>query len=373
MEENLNKKVKNHKNSKLIIFLAIVLIVSLIGVGYFTYSLSAKEELKFNLEVYKEENGKICLIKNDNCSDLAYNIPTKINNANILAVDSDNLFILYDDNGLNIYNTKTSEINNITLKNTYSNYRLYTTNAKEKVSAIIYQNGSYDEYYNVLTNQKLLENKYHWLRYRDENYVEGRIDISEERDARIDLINLSNQNVILSNTMKEKGYINSYNLKRFGSKYYIYSYCECDVPGVKFYTDDGKDLFSPYNVVTPYSFSDTGNLFVAQNDKVLTYDIDGNLLKTSKKYNNILRLTSKYIISIDNNKFLNIDNVESEKNVFNYKLNDKYQNYILGNTSDENKYDLFGCVDKNYEGYNCSDSILYELDLDTLSLNKKDS
>ena len=38
----------------------------------------------------------------------------------------------------------------------------------------------------------MFEDKYHWLRYRDENYVEGRIDIPKENDARIDLINLSN-------------------------------------------------------------------------------------------------------------------------------------------------------------------------------------
>lgn len=338
----MNKVKKNNMNKNFIIIMLIILSITLIGIGYFIYDIiymPADEEKPFDIK-----------------------------NEEVLATDENNLFALYDDDGLKIYNTKTSEINSINLENTYSDYRLYTTNDNKRLSAIIYKNGEYEEYYNVIANEKLLEEKYHYLDYRDENYIEGGIYIPERSDRRIDLINLSNQDVILSNTLNEKGYINNYYLKRFGSKYYFYSYCHCDVPGVNFYSEDGKYfLSSPH--IGAYSFSNNGNLAIAKDGKISTYDIDGNLLNISENYNNILLLTDKYIIYINEEYEFNVNDIENNKNIKSFKLNNKYD-YILYNMSDH-EYNLTGCADQLYDGLNCPNSINYSFNLNTLTLTEK--
>lgn len=369
----MSDELKKRKNRGLIIFLLIILLIALASVGYFTYVMinngnSSNDEFNFILTVYKDDKGKLCLTENDTCSNTAYSIKTKTSDSKVLSVDSDNLFVLYNDNGLKIYNTSTSLSNEVNLENYYTDYKIYTTNEKDQVSAVIYQDGDYAGYYNVLTSEKLFENKYHLFEYRDEFYVEGRIEIPEERDARIELLNLKNKNIILSNTMNEKGYINSYYIKKFNSNYYIYELCHCDVPGVSFYTEDGKKIASTY---ISYEFSDTGNLYTVVDNKIQTYDINGNLLKTSKEYNEILILEKNYVIYLTEDNRLNIDDFENNKTINTYKLNDKYKTYRLHNTSLENQYILFGCIDENYDGYYCSEGVSYKLDLNTLNLTEE--
>lgn len=375
MEVGLKKKQKNYENSGLTIFLVITIFIGLSSFIYFTYaainqkdSSSNQETKKFYLEVYKDKDGRLCLNKSENCSDLIYKIPTIKENANIIAVDSDNLFILYNDANFKIYNTKTSEIKDINLENNYTNYELYTTSEKDKVAGVIYKNDKYAEYYNVLTDEKLLENKYGSLTFKDENYLEGRIDILEERDAKIDLIELNNKKVILTNSMKEKGFVETYYVKKFENKYYIYSYCHCDVPGINFYTDDGKYFFSSPHLGL-YSFSNNGNLMIAKEGKISKYDIDGNLLNISENYNNILLLTDKYIIYINELYDFKIDDIETKKNIKSFKLNSKY-NYILYNMNDP-EYVLTGCTEESYDGLNCPNSIKYNFNLNTLTLTEK--
>ena len=127
MEEN--KK----SNKKIIVICLLVLGIILIFAGYFIYQMTytdnngedliedSEEELLYKLNVYKYENGRLCLEYNeDYCKDVAFTIPTKTEDTKVLAFDTEYLFVLYEDNNeLKIYNKNLGESQTVTLENNY--------------------------------------------------------------------------------------------------------------------------------------------------------------------------------------------------------------------------------------------------------------
>ena len=113
--------MKKIKGSKLIL-IALIIIIIILSVGYFLYIktqsnsnkkidnnsneiIEENENYLYELTIYRNETS-LC-ITNDNCNEIAYKIPTKTNDAKVLAFDNNNKFILYSDDILYLYNTKT--------------------------------------------------------------------------------------------------------------------------------------------------------------------------------------------------------------------------------------------------------------------------
>lgn len=117
MEEEKEKKV----NKPLIIFLVVFLLIILGGSIFFIYQMVFVGSDDNFLNVYKMNDGTICLVSeaSDSCSELAFQIETENSDAKLVAVDSNNLFVLLDDNGLKLYNIEAKEITAVSLEDTY--------------------------------------------------------------------------------------------------------------------------------------------------------------------------------------------------------------------------------------------------------------
>ena len=127
MEEEKEKKV----NKPLIIFLIAFLLIILGGSIFFIYQMVFVGSDDNFLNVYKNsDTGGLCLVSeiDEYCDELAFQIETENSDAKLVAVDSNNLFVLLDDNGLKLYNIEAKEITAVSLEDTYSDYAIYLNN-----------------------------------------------------------------------------------------------------------------------------------------------------------------------------------------------------------------------------------------------------
>ena len=131
------------RNKKIIISIIAILLIVLLGTSYFIVQMlenknqDNKENNKLNYEIklkLDEEGDEYnCSLPNSNCT--IYKIKTETKDAKILSyTDYKNkyVFILYDDNGLKIYDAKKEETQELNLKNDYDgNYELFSNQDKD--------------------------------------------------------------------------------------------------------------------------------------------------------------------------------------------------------------------------------------------------
>ena len=240
MEEEKSKK-------GLYIGLILFLLLCLAGTGFFIYKRTYMEPMKKEetkeesqkdsfvyldtsdykntLDVYKNKNSDLCLTKNDNCSEVAFTIKTETENAKILTFSIEKDFILYDDNGLKVYNVKSNKYQKIILENTYQVYDIYSNIDKDKVIGIVHRENEINNntgYYNVLLDKKLYEGQYSNLSQINDDYlvtydninnkstllssIEEKIVMKNKEDSNgFDIINISNNKFYIIETMGTGG------------------------------------------------------------------------------------------------------------------------------------------------------------------------
>ena len=164
------------KNKKIIIVVSIiVLLLVLIGASYFIYQMINKSDEKekesniendkdnYVLEIQLNQSGNICT---DDMKCITYKIETESNDAKFLTTagyKSKEVFILYDDNGLKLYNpNRENKIQKLNLKNDYDgSYELKVNDKTNEVIGIVYRNKnnySIEKYYSLNKQQFISDN-----------------------------------------------------------------------------------------------------------------------------------------------------------------------------------------------------------------------
>ncbi|MBR3660584.1 MAG: hypothetical protein IKN63_01605 [Bacilli bacterium] len=324
---------KKKINKKKIIVISLLLLgIVLIGTGYFIYDMTYTdnngedqieediEELLYTLDVYKNGN-YLCLEKNDTCTEIAFTIKTKNENSKVMAFDSDKLFVLYQDGDLlRYYNRSVDESTAIELESTYKSYEIYSNNAKDSISGIIYTtNDDKKGYFNVSTGKKLYEGKYILIRYLDENYLNSRSNEDVYEQQKSYLLSTNEEKVEMESG---KGGF-SYNVSSYeGKYYYILEECFVECTTEKIYSNDKKVIIDKTIQEQNYSFNND-NLYVVKDNIIQKYNIDGELVSKSKEYFNIKGLINNYVIYINNNKLI-LENIDTEESKELVTWNDKY-------------------------------------------------
>ncbi|MBQ8472405.1 MAG: hypothetical protein IJ501_02765 [Bacilli bacterium] len=321
------------KKKNNLIPIVIILIVLVLGLGGFiVYDKVLKNDANnsntnYTLNVLKSDIS-YCNSNNDNtCKDVVYTIKTETSDATF--VKSDNGFILYDDNGLKIYNAKTKEIKNIDLENNYIDYNLYLNNEKNEVAGIVYklQNNKVG-YYNVLKNMKLYDGQYELINFLDENYINA-INASID-DSTSYLLNTNEEKIELSENFDDAcGFY--YSLQNYKDKYYFFERRGCNSDFINKIYDNNKQVIFD-GAVENYKVSVVAdNLYLVDNNVVKKYDINGNLVSTNKSFDNIIDLIDKYVVYKNKNN-LYISNFEKNDNklITAWQDNYYYDQYTSG-------------------------------------------
>lgn len=330
MEEN-----KKNKTKKIALISIIVLILILGFIGYFIYYMTYTDnngednidddDLKYTLNVYKNENNLLCKEQSSNCKDIAFSIPTKVNNAKIIDFDQDYLFVLYEDNNeLKIFNKKLEESLGVSLEHNYKEYTIYTNNDKSNVIGIVYKTSD-DKvgYFNVATGNKLYEGKYKSLILNSDS------TLNACKNGTLYLLNKDSEQEELSYKVSKDADCEIYAFlsEIYSDKSFYRVVDEFETKII--YSNSKKIIYDKQIKKEEVSFND-GYLYLVENKKIKKYDIDGKLISTSKEYNNIKGLLLNYVIYVQDNylMLLNIDNEE-------YKVIDKWNNdyrYETGNS-----------------------------------------
>lgn len=342
MEDNSKKK-----GSGGIILIIIILLLILLGIGYFIYleinssddnkdnNLVDTTNYKYTMDVYKTVSNVLCNSKeiNDICKTKAFTIKTESNGANILTNDTKNI-VLYNDNGLKIYNDKTKNIIKVDLESNYDAYDLNVYN--DEVIGIVYKNiDENSSYYDLTTKKSKFVKTYQNLDILDNNYLSAYTYTDDEAFGY--LLNIKDEKVELSDKSKEIPSI-SYNINKYNDKYfYTLSYCVdvCTLEAA--YSNDKKEIYKlpedrseNYFLEFDYSFS-KGYLYLNENNVVKKYDSTGKLINTSNRYENFKQLVQDKIIYVKNSNLVVEDlNDGSSKEIVKWNNSYNYDIYLSG-------------------------------------------
>ena len=387
IEENtINKselEKKDKKNNLLIIVIVAILLV-LVGVYFALTKIFVKEDnivkqdnknaieekpeetkveeekkqdeelLNYTLKVYKYNSGGICPEYNkDYCKDLAFTIKTKTENAKLIkGVDA---FILYEDDGLKVYNNYDGKITKLlNLENQYKNYDIFYKD--QTVLGIVYY--TTDEnwckyvlsgYYNIKNNKKMYDNKYAYI-----NYLYNSSYLTAALGDKIYLLNIDTEKEELSvrqsyNYDGEICYVmgsNRFNSYSNNSKNFYYITDSDVFNAYKFYSNDKKLIFDKNVNEGNWSFKDK-YLYVVDDKVIKKYDIDGTLMYTSKTFENVLGILENYAVYLEKGN-LSLKNVDNDKSVVLGKWNEsyRYDNWAVSGVYSRERLDNMGEKDK---------------------------
>ena len=305
-----------NKSQKIIIIVSvIVVLLTIIGVFYFTSPSKNKVKEKarnYTLELKHDSYGNIC--NQENCSEdykEKYVLNTITKDAKYLNIDNNKRFILLEDDGLKIYDLYKESYSKVNFDDykKYTDFYLYSD--LDKVYGIEFAifkdfNSEENSYmvYDLEKEKTIYEGKDQLL-MRSPNYGE-KLD-----DERAYLIDVNTNKTILSDGF-EDGVRASYDVYEDKGNTYIHEYCASDAPCSTLYTKDGKEIIDLIEKKSKFTIYN-GNLYVASTNEIFKYDANGKLLETIKDYKNIIGINNKYILVVDNNKVNMIDFINKDK------------------------------------------------------------
>ena len=263
-------------------------------------------DYKYTIDVYKTDSNILCIKKDDVCKNVAFTVKTENQDANILTSDTRKI-ILYNDNGLKIYNNETKKIIKVDLDTNYSTYELNVFNGE--VIGIIYKNNyENSSYYDLTTKKNKFVKTYQNLSIIDNNYLEASEYKNDEAFAY--LLNIKEEKVEFSDRNKNVLDI-SYEADGYNGKYfYALKSCAVDCTVEVIYDNNKKEIYKVpdnrnenYYAEFAYSFY-KGYLYLIENNVVKKYNADGKLISTSKKYENFKQLIEDKIIYVKDDKLV---------------------------------------------------------------------
>ena len=225
-------------------------------------------DYKYTMNIYKNQYDRLCSEANESCNIIAYTLKTETENAKIVGIEEyDFAYILYNDNGLKLYNVKTQKIVKTNLDTNYDSYELFKV---------------------------------------DDNYLSASYYDFDNKTGCVYLVNVENGNIELKDKVKYGG-LGYYSHKLNNNSFYILG-SQIETSTIKKIYNNDKKLFFENETDEiigdeKYSFF-KDNLYVYNNNVVKKYNADGKLISTSKKYENFKQLIEDKIIYVKDDKLV---------------------------------------------------------------------
>lgn len=318
--ETKNKQNKKTKK-KIQILVIIILILIIVGIVTMTIWGNKKEEkgtslqeqeqteLKNKLPIYSCGN-TLNEEKAEGCETVAFEIPTETENAKVITYDYQNWnFILYDDNGLKIYNRSKKESKKINLENEYDEYNLNMYQDGSDIAGLILKtklpseedtdNYAY-KYYNIEEDKILYDNKYDSLEPLNEKYIQAN-DVDANEETKVTLY------IMDANQEKE--------IKTFSDAICTRVAGHSSGNGIIYEKIDGCVGLNEYKLMTEnfvfftdslstdaFDFDKEGNPYVLENNKVIVYDSKGRITKTYAVAGEVKHIFYDYYLTVVEDK-----------------------------------------------------------------------
>lgn len=341
----MEEEKKDNKGLKigLILFLVLCLIGSCVFIYKRTYVGTNKEkekkeesskenfvyldtsDYKYTFDVYKNKNSELCLSKDENCTEIAFTIKTETENAKLLTFGLMKNFVLYDDNGLKVYIVNLNKYQKINLENTYKKYEIYSNKTQDKIIGIVFNENDINNntgYYNVLLDKKLYEGQYINLSQIDDNFLISFDSVSFKST----LLSSSEEKIIMKNQEDSNG-IDVISISN--NKYYIIETIGTGGMGGfivnRIYNNDLNIIYENKKGIKNEDVSVfNDNIYVREDNKILKYNINGDLLLTNDTFKDLKSSILNYAIYVENGKLL-MQDVDTKDIIEITKWNDDYK------------------------------------------------
>lgn len=311
------KKLDLKKLFKFLKTLVIILVIlSLIGfLGYYVWNNFFSEKMT-TLSVYKDINNNICGESSETCNIFAFDL---IVDGKAEILDTNNYYVLYKTDTINLYDILSKETRVIELPNTYDKYELafdYYTNRLigiyyyDRVSKInnreVY---GMSGFYNLKVNRLLYQDKYNTsLKLISNEYLTATNYDTSTQTYKNDLISVSEEKVVATSTVTSAAH--NFSIHENDVGYFIYE--ELPNDEYNFYTQGGK-LINEQPIASKYYSYYEDYLYIYKDYKMqlVQYDINGNIIST-KQYNildsiEIIAVYQNYIIYYQGNEVYLLD------------------------------------------------------------------
>ena len=306
----------------------------------------------YELIVYKSDSG-LCLQKSRECNKSPFRINTVTEDAKIVAIASNNLYLLYSDNGIKLYDVAKSKPSLIDLEDKYDYYEILLN--ENVISGFVYgsnliKEGYYTSlgYYDVHSNKKLYENKYNNISIIDGGYLVGR-NLSSNSSY---LLDLKNENVILekSNTCAK------FDVKDFNGRYLYVVNNSCDSMGNYEIISNEKTVLHSNLKDNSFSIDLSGNIYLFDGTPNIRVEgMSGTFMKNVSFEGVYKQLIINYVVFINNgNLYIKDLNRNSEpvvlgkwSNEYTYFYTSNYypENYLF--LTNEKKAGIYILITKN--------------------------
>ena len=169
--------------------------------------------------------------------------------------------------------------------------------------------------------------KYNEYGIVSDKYAQGRLNGSEE--VKYELLSFTEEKIL--KTIKIDSQCGKYYSLVFGKNTYVYFEDGCDgTETIKIYNNELKEILAA-TWENLWTQDDSGNVKKLENGKILTYDYNGNVIKTSKNaYNNVQQLIKDYIVYVENEKLVISNDNDFTKELGDFKKNYTYHAMISG-------------------------------------------
>ena len=246
-------------------------------------------------------------------------------------------YVFYKDNDkIKVYDNKKGESYIINIDSNYFGYNFNVDFLTKEFEGIIYfeTDESYASYYSVRLNKTLYDKEYRELYFLSDNYLMGNEYECESyncRQTKTNLLSAKENNKLLSYTLKNKGngiYEERmyYELLRNDKNTYICLSTFIDATiYVEIYNTDYKKIASDIGEYSAAISSD-GSLYIAKDGITTKYNKNGEVVKTSEKYN-VLQVINDYIVTIKDDNLVLIDIDGIVKTITQWNKNDN--EYVL--------------------------------------------
>ena len=336
----------------------ILLIIVVVAVGSCTNrggnNDNNPEQLEgdYELIVYKSDSG-LCFQKSRECNKSPFRINTVTEDAKIIAIASNNLYLLYSDNGIKLYDVAKSKPSLMNLEDKYDYYEILLNG--DVISGFVYGSNLIKEgyyttlgYYDVHSNKQLYDGKYNNISIIDGGYLVGRNVSSNSSD----LLNLKNEEVILekNNTCAK------FNVKDFNGRYLYIVNNSCDSIGNFEIISNEKNVIHSNLKDNSFSIDLSGNIYLFDGTPTIRVEgMNGTFMKNVTFDGTYKQLIINYVVFVNNNILYIKDlNRNSEpvvlmkwSNEYTYHYNSGYypENYLF--LANEKKAGIYVLVTKN--------------------------
>ena len=341
-ENNLNnKELMPNKKNALVIFLIIAVVLLSLGLVYVLFFMKGdkkenntptptstpeatvepqetenpKDNENGELIVYKYKDDGRITSRNEADEDLieAFRLKVSSKDAEVLAVDQNGKYLIYNDKVIKIYDIKNKTVKDTKLSGNYEDYTFFINEDGNNVNGIAFRDSNdYIGYYNVSLEKSLYYDKKY---KKDDSPFISRLNdnyLSLETDDYAYLLSSNEEKVVLSHKYKEnEGDWYGYGVITIGNKYiYDFSACVDDCVTYKLYDENFKEFYN--GEVSEYNMSYSKNyIYIFENNIIKKYDNSGNVVATIDKYKDIKRFGENYVVYISDGNLV-VENMDDQ-------------------------------------------------------------